>query len=1381
MAEAKDLNSVKLPKTLPKSSRDTFHKLLVYVASSAFYGRSESGRKFVCRHKGHADMTITQLMNRFRKRKRLSAATARAARCVQSCLQSGSVESLENRLLLTINIQWDYTYDSSGFFNDPDAKAILEQVATDFESRIEDTLLPITPGGVNSWTAAISNPSTGNGASINNLSIAADTIIIYVGARNLPSGLGLGGPGGFSSSGTSTFNQELETRGQSGVNTSGTNDTDFGPWGGSISFDSLASWHFGLDAPSTGQSDFYSVALHETAHVLGFGTSDAFENLINGSNLFTGTEATADYGQAVPMDGHDTGTSDDAHFESGITSLIPGTATFQESAMDPAITTGTRKVLTNLDWAALEDIGWEVTPIAGPVDYGDAIDASDGFGIGNYQTRATDNGPRHAINSALYIGPTAPDGDDGTLNNANATADELSGTADEGFTGSNDLAAIAGVAQSFEINVTNLSGTNATLYGWIDFNGDGEFETGERASAAVNMGTDDGTVTLNFAATTADTDLAPFESVLRLRLSTDSNASAPTGPATDGEVEDHAITVYGQEFAYDSLPLFSWPETTSAEYYELEVNDVTNGESEIILQSRLYETSYRPESALAAGKYSWRYRPFVSGSFGAYSDLQSFEIFETSATPFVTDPFQAVDSAGVESLPTIAWSPYVDAARYELWLNDVTNSVNRFIFQNNLTTTSYTADQAFDEGTYRVFVRAIDSTGAASAWSSGYDFDVGSSTANAGEVTSPVGSSNNGAPTIAFRPTTGTNRLVVTNVDTSETVVDVDNLSELSYTVPTGLPAGLYEATIFANGLDAAGDSQRFEIVSSASEIEVTNIQASTTNTAPIIGWNPVDSATRYSVWINNVSQGISQEFYSVNEAGTAFQTAGLNSSDTYRVWVRAFDGFTPLTAWSAPVDFTIRESSAVPTIYSPSAATENTLPTVSWADVSGATTYELEVYDDSGLIQSYSPGTNFQTLQSPLAAGNYSAQVTAKDSSGTVLGSDVKNFTVQTGDSTIELFGTDGATMNPRPTFAWSAVSGADRYVIWVNDDTNALTATVFDSEITTTSFTANESLLAGRHRVWVRAFNGTTALTAWSLPSTFIVNETTGTPEIINEAVELGQTSATTTSPVPAITWTHVAGAASYDLQVLDTSGTVLQTLTGLTTTTARPILSAGTYDFQIRSVDAGGTESAFGSTYRLQIVGSDPATATQLVSPLVRSTVGSTGVLFAWTFPATDGITYDLWVSNLTLNTRPVFEQGLTGETYTAASLTAGKYRAWVRAIGTGINTGWSQGVDFTVAAVDHDSHPNLPGTDNSLNQMLLASLKTPVVVTEVNSKDLPADRVAYRNESAISETESKTESAVSADMIDRIELMADLTSDASIDDVMQGIADFGLSAE
>ena len=166
----------------------------------------------------------------------------------------------------------------------------------------------------------------------------------------------MGGYGGVSSgSGSGSFISAINDRGQAGV----AGNTDFAPWGGSIAFSSTATWYFDTD-PSTTESfagsDFYSVALHEVGHLLGIGTALSWNAQINGSHQFTGANSVSEHGGNVPLE------SDGGHFQEGLTSHILGTATSQEVALDPTLTTITRKVLTDLDWAALQDIGWQVVP-----------------------------------------------------------------------------------------------------------------------------------------------------------------------------------------------------------------------------------------------------------------------------------------------------------------------------------------------------------------------------------------------------------------------------------------------------------------------------------------------------------------------------------------------------------------------------------------------------------------------------------------------------------------------------------------------------------------------------------------------------------------------------------------------------------------------------------------------------------------------------------------------------------------------------------------------------------------------------------------------------------------------------------------------------------
>lgn len=258
-----------------------------------------------------------------------------------------------------VMIQFDYSLDANGFFNSQARRDVLNSAGAFFETHLGDTLDTITPGGSNTWTATFGNPATGNQATSSNLTIPADTLIVFAGGRNLGgSTLGIGGPGGFTASGSQSFLDTVGTRGETGAP-----GTDFGPWGGSLAFNDTTNWYFDPDTSSdeafpVAQSDFFSVALHELGHLLGFGTAQSWDNQVAGGN-FTGTASTAIFGNNVPLAG------DNSHWQDGTTSTIGGMGSF-ETAMDPVITTGDRKRFTDLDLAALQDVGWEVTPIPLP-------------------------------------------------------------------------------------------------------------------------------------------------------------------------------------------------------------------------------------------------------------------------------------------------------------------------------------------------------------------------------------------------------------------------------------------------------------------------------------------------------------------------------------------------------------------------------------------------------------------------------------------------------------------------------------------------------------------------------------------------------------------------------------------------------------------------------------------------------------------------------------------------------------------------------------------------------------------------------------------------------------------------------------------------------
>jgi hypothetical protein len=204
------------------------------------------------------------------------------------------------------------------------------------------------------------------------------------------------------------------------------------------------------------------------------------------------------------------------------------------------------------------------------IDLGDAPDS--------YSTLIASGGPSHRIEPdgrQLHFG-TRPDSESDGVPSPGADGDDapaslaspatVSDYDDEdaissfpiGCPGGAGDGCAPGETYSLDLSVTNQIGETALACGWIDFNRDGDFDNQdavddgddggqdnneERACATVPTGTTGGTVTLNFVIpddfSNVDSRLETY--VTRFRITTDwasSAAATPTGPASDGEIED---------------------------------------------------------------------------------------------------------------------------------------------------------------------------------------------------------------------------------------------------------------------------------------------------------------------------------------------------------------------------------------------------------------------------------------------------------------------------------------------------------------------------------------------------------------------------------------------------------------------------------------------------------------------------------------------------------------------------------------------------------------------------------------------------------------------------------------------------------------------------
>jgi len=172
-------------------------------------------------------------------------------------------------------------------------------------------------------------------------------------------------------------------------------------------------------------------------------------------------------------------------------------------------------------------------------DYGDAPNT--------YGTLTSNAGPSHGVDTSIFMG-TVPDSEITGIPTVGADGDDLNNLDDEDGVASFPVLLSNATSYSVNVNVTNNSGNNARLVGWIDFNGNGIFESSEGTQTTVSNGTTGASVALNWSGLSG---LAGGTTYARFRLSSDIGLSIfTTGSAmSDGEVEDYPLSISTVNFS----------------------------------------------------------------------------------------------------------------------------------------------------------------------------------------------------------------------------------------------------------------------------------------------------------------------------------------------------------------------------------------------------------------------------------------------------------------------------------------------------------------------------------------------------------------------------------------------------------------------------------------------------------------------------------------------------------------------------------------------------------------------------------------------------------------------------------------------------------------
>ncbi|MFN9720516.1 MAG: ELWxxDGT repeat protein [Planctomycetota bacterium] len=343
--------------------------------------------------------------------------------------------------------------------------------------------------------------------------------------------------------------------------------------------------------------------------------------------------------------------------------------------------------------------------------------------------------------------------------------------------------------------------------------------------------------------------------------------------------------------------------------------------------------------------------------------------------------------------PTFSWNTIAGAQNYEVWIRNRTTNQSPVVL-TPVTGTSFTPAMDLGIGNFTIWVRAVGDVGTpASVWSSPRNFAINSLvTLNA--VGADLAS---GFPEISWPAMKGaaTYEVWVDRLDVPTSHINGTSIVSTTNYVPQ-FANGRY--MVWVRGIAADGMRAVWSIAQSYTSTQVPGITGGinpTFDTSPTVTWTAVPGAASYEIYVLSRNTN-TKVLHQTAIAATAFTLPALPAGP-YRYWIRV----TGAVVWSKEVDI---NTDGRTTVLTPTAATSDPRPVISWKKVDGSTGYRIWVnrpgVQDKIILQTVgttnaSPTTESFTPVGNLPAGNYRAWIQAINGGSMALWSVFVDFSV--------------------------------------------------------------------------------------------------------------------------------------------------------------------------------------------------------------------------------------------------------------------------------------------------------------------------------------------------------------------------------------------------
>lgn len=467
-------------------------------------------------------------------------------------------------------------------------------------------------------------------------------------------------------------------------------------------------------------------------------------------------------------------------------------------------------------------------------------------------------------------------------------------------------------------------------------------------------------------------------------------------------------------------------------------------------------------------------------------------LFAQPAPPVLLSPPNG--AINVSLFPAFDWTDVSGAASYQIQIFQGATTVFDL---SGITVSQYTLLSAvlqYNTG-YYWRVRATGSSGTG-AWSGNFTFTTGNPVPGVPVLLAPANGSTNVSltPALDWGDVTAVwyYRLQISTSNTFNTfVLDLSGLISSGYVVPLGILSNGITYYWRVNAANAGGigdwstvwNFTTIPLPPSPPTLLSPLNNSINVSTAPLLDWTDASGATGYRVQVS-ANSAFTQIALDQNVTASAYTvSAGLLSGLTQYYWRVSSVNSGGEGVWSSVFNFrTIIAPPAAPLLITPANNAVN-IPIsnvlLDWNDVSGSTSYRVQVSTNSGFTSTLVNAVTGSTSQYTIGTGilQYSTvyywRANSTNAGGTGEWSEVRTFTTIVtvpAAPTLIAPANNATNVSLTPYMTWNSVAGADSYRFQISTSATFASYVINIPNITSTIFQVPSGNLIGNTQYYWR-----------------------------------------------------------------------------------------------------------------------------------------------------------------------------------------------------------------------------------------------------------------------------------------------------------------------